>query len=85
MQITKRAISLSNIDQYLNMQLNILLSDKFSDGINRRPASEWLELGSHWEDDNWTQRWLNHFYDPITGSGLTGSKAWGHTLYLFHA
>lgn len=83
MQITKRAISLSTIEQYLSKNLNISLSDKFSNGINRRPASEWLELGSNWEDN--APRWLNHFYDPTTGKGLnpcptllcTPSIQWG--------
>ncbi|MGE5810901.1 MAG: hypothetical protein ACM339_05330, partial [Ignavibacteria bacterium] len=72
-KMTGYAVSSSNISSYLKNDLNINLTDNFRD----RTAQEWMEDGSEWEDDNWTQRWLNHFYDPITGSGLTGSKAWG--------
>ncbi len=29
-----------------------------------------MEIGSKWEDDDLSMRWLNHYYDPMTGRGL---------------
>ena len=65
-EITKNAIVTSNIEQYMNEKLNSSLISVF-DG---RSAAKWIELGSNWEDENFTMRWLNHFYDPTTGKGL---------------
>jgi len=68
-KITKNAIAASNIRQYLSDNLNISLDDLF----NGEKGSKWMELGSIWEDDNLTMRWLNHFYDPTTGKGLNSA------------
>jgi hypothetical protein len=65
-KITDRAVAASNIQQYLNSYLNISLNDIFKD----ETGIKWMELGSKWEDDSLTLRWLNHFYEPTTGQGL---------------
>jgi len=73
-KITENAINTSTIGQYLNNNLDISLNDSF----NGNTAKKWLELGSKWEDDDLTMRWLNHFYDPTTGKGLNSSGiTWG--------
>jgi len=68
-KITKKSLEISIVEQYLNNNLNISLDDSF----NGNKARLLVENGSYWEDENITMRWLNHFYDPITGLGLNSS------------
>jgi hypothetical protein len=73
-KITGNAITASNIESYLKDNLKINLTDNFND----RTAQEWMEMGSVWEDDDLTMRWLNHFYDPTIGKGLNSfGITWG--------
>ncbi len=68
-KITREAVISGGLARYLNTNLNISLDAK----VNGKYVSEWLELGSNWEDDDITMRWLNHFYDPTTGKGLNSA------------
>ena len=79
-EITKYAIALSSIEQYLLNDLGIILTqNKFKSNIFlSETARNWIIDGSNWEDNDVTQSWLNHFYDPTTGLGLNGSGiTWG--------
>lgn len=65
-KITKNAVESSNVSQSLKANMGIYNDMKFQN----KKFIEWLTYGSDREDDNLTMRWLNHFYDPITGKGL---------------
>ena len=79
-QITGKAIESSNIEPFLGRNLKISFGNKFDGQF----ISEWLKLGSNWEDDQsaaavvFVGRVLNHFYDPTTDEGLNaGGSSWG--------
>jgi len=90
-RIADKAIESSNIGQYLLNNLGIqLFKDKFkADIIYNYTAQEWIDAGSQWEDADLATRWLNHFYDPKTGNGLSisgtvlgqSSLVWGKDYY----
>lgn len=74
------AMDSSNIKQYLLNNLGIRLNEDIfkADIFQSKSAREWIKAGSDWEDSNFDQSWLNHFYDPTTGMGLNSSgTTWG--------
>ena len=79
-QISEKAIAASNLEAHLRSNLMMRLNDSLAN----RNVIEWIKKGSNWEDNdpfggNARMRWLNHFYDPITGKGLNtgGIIIWG--------
>ncbi|MHB8883413.1 MAG: phospholipase C/P1 nuclease family protein [Thermodesulfovibrionales bacterium] len=80
-KISSSVIKISTIDAFLRTNLKLQLTD----GFENRTIQEWLEKGSNWEDNN--PRWLNHFYDPRSGQGLTDmvsgrpSLEWGRDYW----
>jgi len=51
------------------------------DELMGKQSREWIELGSI-EEDDWfpAARFFNHFYNPITNSGLSDYPFYGLTL-----
>ena len=96
-KIADNAITASGVEQSLFNNMGILLNkDKFKDSsFFNMNAREWIEAGSDWEDNivgtSEELRFMNHFFDPKTGSGLNfvgaaSSLVWGkdHGNNLFN-
>ncbi|MDT8317388.1 MAG: hypothetical protein RQ824_05290 [bacterium] len=78
-KITEYSIEKSDLQLYLSGNLQISVADKY----NGYPFDQWIIKGSAFEDGEyvgfgekiWSAAWeearyTNHFYDPVTGSGL---------------
>jgi hypothetical protein len=75
-KITEQAVKQSIIVDYLDKYLGISLNDEFkgpdaSGSEKTWPVLKWINFGGDWEDVP-EDRCFNHFYDPLTGYGLTG-------------
>ena len=72
---TTRAVTLSNLNNYLISNHNIALDKKLSIRVRgghyqTYTVAEWISNGGRWEDD--FPRFENHFYDPTSDLGLNG-------------
>lgn len=73
-RISRKAIEISDLEEYLRENLGIKTSQKFTDSDNgqTRTGKEWIEYGSAAEDeyDSAGIRPLRHFHNPINNRGL---------------
>jgi len=60
-------------DQYLKNNLGFV--DGVKTNLNSLMIKEWLSAGGKLEDSHIILRYLNHFHDPISNTGLLGSKS----------
>ena len=65
--LTAKVINISSLDEYLENNLGFNTYQRFSGKSIRC----WLRYGSSVEDSITFWRPINHFYDPISGEGLT--------------
>src|SRR5207302_970275 len=77
--ISRHAVQNSKYSRYLaNIGLTSL-DQKLSDGQIHFPTKlavvDWVREGSRREDDLPSLRFLNHFYNPLNGQGLSGAFA----------
>lgn len=71
-QITEKAIEGVESTLHAYLTENLGLEGGLNASVGGMTAKEWMIQGSEFEDEDGFTRPLNHFHDPISGTGLTG-------------